>query len=804
MEDSMQTIGKRITFCALFKEFGRVQIPIIQRDYAQGRPGQEELRGEFLVALKNALGREDDDPTLPLDLDFVYGIGLCSEKDGENDCSFAPLDGQQRLTTLFLLHWYLAWKDGEIEDFQSRFVRERNSVVCYEVRPSSHDFFNRLAEHFPSESVSDVCKVSETIQDKSWFFRSWKYDPTIASALTMLDSIHEEFSGSTGRYERITDTEHPRITFQLLDLKKFKLSDDLYIKMNARGKPLTSFENFKARLEQHICELLPDETRELHGREVTVREYFSQKMDTEWTDLFWEHRNLKTDLFDDKVMRLIKAVSLVCLDTEAGRAISTINKLRSMKEDVSFSKYHELGCLNERMLTTLIALLDYWAQSKIDPEGVGIKVYYDSSAAFSRATTGDLTYPELVKFGAFAKFVENEKNKEVEELKRWLRVIHNLVENADIERPNDLIDGLRAVDQLVRSADEILEYLSRGDEVKFFYRWQVQEERIKASLILRGGTWLEEIEKAEQHEYFKGQIEFLLKFSGILDYWLKNKSVNWSKDEEAEFLSAFIGYYEKANSVFTGTGLRRFKNYIWERALLSYADYTLAHAKNQSLLQDRAIGGNKRPTWKVLLRGRVGYSSIETERMVIKMVFDSLDLKEGIEVSLEKVISSAKVDEPWRRMMVELPGAIAYCGERMFREVEGGAVYLISKLRTSSEHVELWSFYLYHTLLAQMEKSGELNPFKRQYNAISGEDYVPSASLQWAAEDITFVIDYADHSYRLAVKKKESERQDALTDYLNQSFKITGQGAWDLVNVSNAKVEEVIRGLVSTARTFAS
>ncbi len=28
--------------------------------------------------------------------------------------------------------------------------------------------------------------------------------------------------------------------------------EDLYIKMNSRGKPLTEFENFKARFEQDI------------------------------------------------------------------------------------------------------------------------------------------------------------------------------------------------------------------------------------------------------------------------------------------------------------------------------------------------------------------------------------------------------------------------------------------------------------------------------------------------------------------------------------------------------------------------
>ena len=48
------------------------------------------------------------------------------------------------------------------------------------------------------------------------------------------------------------------ITFQLLKLDEFGLSDDLYIKMNARGKPLTNFETFKARFGQDLEALFGD------------------------------------------------------------------------------------------------------------------------------------------------------------------------------------------------------------------------------------------------------------------------------------------------------------------------------------------------------------------------------------------------------------------------------------------------------------------------------------------------------------------------------------------------------------------
>ena len=72
-----------------------VTIPIIQRDYAQGRLSKEveQIRNELLNTLYNAAHIDEK-----VDFDFIYG----SVEENE----FIPLDGQQRLTTLFLLHWY--------------------------------------------------------------------------------------------------------------------------------------------------------------------------------------------------------------------------------------------------------------------------------------------------------------------------------------------------------------------------------------------------------------------------------------------------------------------------------------------------------------------------------------------------------------------------------------------------------------------------------------------------------------------------------------------------------------------------
>lgn len=77
----------------------KIIIPIIQRDYAQGRNTAtiKRVRKNFLNALFNAVTEK------PITLDFIYG-------DLNEQGILTPLDGQQRLTTLFLLYWYAAKK----------------------------------------------------------------------------------------------------------------------------------------------------------------------------------------------------------------------------------------------------------------------------------------------------------------------------------------------------------------------------------------------------------------------------------------------------------------------------------------------------------------------------------------------------------------------------------------------------------------------------------------------------------------------------------------------------------------------
>ena len=138
----------------------KIAIPLIQRDYAQGRLDGDvnRVRNRFLAALYDAIVNK------PITLDFVYG-------DIDEKSVMTPLDGQQRLTTLFLLHWYAAKKENVSEE-ESEFLGK----FSYETRYSARYFCAELVKFQPSFKS----KISAEIINQAWFPLDWKKDPTIS------------------------------------------------------------------------------------------------------------------------------------------------------------------------------------------------------------------------------------------------------------------------------------------------------------------------------------------------------------------------------------------------------------------------------------------------------------------------------------------------------------------------------------------------------------------------------------------------------------------------------------------------
>lgn len=269
-----------------------IEIPIIQRDYAQGRIGKENLRKRFLKSILSTL--KDDKP---LKLDFVYGSINSNNK-------FQPLDGQQRLTTLWLMHWYIALRAGQLDDTNCKILRK----FSYETRVSSREFCEELCTPDNFKNFGDDDKIVPYITNSTWFYSSWNQDPTIKAMLVMIggtnittknqepiiDGLEELFAeDKTNDFEQYWKklTTDRVIEFSYLHLKDFGLSDDLYIKMNARGKALTPFENFKADLINCIQNQNEYISGTISEEILSPNNGFAKKMDTDWMNIFGRIKN---------------------------------------------------------------------------------------------------------------------------------------------------------------------------------------------------------------------------------------------------------------------------------------------------------------------------------------------------------------------------------------------------------------------------------------------------------------------------------------------------------------------------------
>lgn len=252
-----------------------IQIPLIQRDYVQGIAFDDkttEKRDEFVKKLLNAILPDGK----PYTLDFIYGA---RESFGTSvtdpNAPFLPLDGQQRLTTLLLMHWILAVKTNT--DGKYNWVFELLKKFSYKTRISSDKFCRKI---FSTQWEKDR-NLCNQIADKTWLTEDLKADPTLKAMLEMTNLMENTLSAApyNDKLEQMAELlfnkNESRISFSILDMDKYHLTDGLYVKMNARGKELTPFENWKADFIGLIS------TDEL------AKNRFTKGIEHEWNDVFW-------------------------------------------------------------------------------------------------------------------------------------------------------------------------------------------------------------------------------------------------------------------------------------------------------------------------------------------------------------------------------------------------------------------------------------------------------------------------------------------------------------------------------------
>lgn len=531
-----------------------IEIPIIQRDYAQGRAGREFLRRNFLRDIKEALDSKQE-----LLLDFVYG-------SVRGEC-FLPLDGQQRLTTLWLIHWYIAFRSGKLGE-----VAETLGKFSYETRLSSREFCKKLCTGMDLQSFrnSKTKSLKDYIPSQKWFYSLWRQDPTIDAMLRMIsgtdikdkggedimDGIEELFCGTTEdkfvHYWGLLTQPNAPIVFYRRPLESLGLTDDLYIKMNARGKQLTPFENFKADLIgylQHQKDQAP-ESASTWEKLLDAQSGIPILMDTSWTELFWQYKS--EDCHIDEIYlafinrffwnELFYVKGNDGIDNKRIEEIEQSRSYRYLNADI-VDDYVGLApyCLrdgNKDIPQTLFFRLKSVLGNFIRWSNGGKKEIespkwnknfsfipeYNKNGDDGKKRVITLNQVERIVFFALCKYFLEDEADDVS-LARWIRVVWNLISGegldrrAEIRNVSDMCTAMSFINQLDshRVYESMCKQNPKENPTAFECRWN--EEIAKAKQILdesgdlrmhrSGHSWEDVIKEAEGYAFFNGAIRFL-------------------------------------------------------------------------------------------------------------------------------------------------------------------------------------------------------------------------------------------------------------------------------------------------------
>ena len=307
-----------------------VRIPQLQRDYVQGSDKAKEIRDLFICDLVETLSADTPEAKQKtLHLDFIYGStyeeapasGLHPHwKEGElhfdtpnSDVNeptkvFLPLDGQQRLTSLWLLHWMLC------PETEADAAKKLLSHFSYATRSSSRRFCAALVAHIGDGELKQQLKTNKAksaLMEAPWFLPAWQKDPTVNSMIEMLVAIGTRL-GEVDTAPLWKRLQEGAITFTVIEIQsnEFRLTDELYIKMNNRGRMLTDWECDKAKAIECLGEVVFTEENaglweslQANEQEKTPADYFSFRVDGRWQDFFWHLSRGEESPLEDHVQR---------------------------------------------------------------------------------------------------------------------------------------------------------------------------------------------------------------------------------------------------------------------------------------------------------------------------------------------------------------------------------------------------------------------------------------------------------------------------------------------------------------------
>lgn len=597
----------------------RVVIPGIQRHYVQGanNPKAESVRKQFIKEIFTAIEEKQNE----FNLHFIYGP---INTDGED--SFVPVDGQQRLTTLWLIARYAVEK---AEPSDRKDLLRLLSRFTYEDRINAKRFCQALTCEDSRWNITQDPNPDILCQD--WFVDYWKEDETVASMIRMLSTIHEEWNKhqDTITTEDVLEAIDSKIRFEL---KIDAFGDDIYMKMNARGLQLTQWENFKGKFSEDLCE--------------DIKETWDNEME-ELSNLYFTCSSEQHELPDNAFFALYARImayearksGVDCGNSLKYLAAYTHNHNTWSQIELPFVPYSDFSGIanNESIASTVAATCVKMIKTVLD-NFKEIAPYFGDNKLFDtffHPQNGNELDFTLCCYEYFKNFV-NEDVDSTNFLKA-LRLMWNILENVDkqYEEPDNRV---KLVKKFIDLKNQTLYSPQIKEKIGSNAPEQAKEEAEKAVQMHRNDQsmpsdwnedklgpwrdWNDAIEKAENWAFFHGSIRFLYRNSNGENTW-----------------ENFATKLSNCMDLFTKDGLSEEKKVKANQVLIS-------HCKEWDDIRREPVFDTKKESWKQVLTDS---SLSECVNGLLLSPDEIVDNHNGIiQILIDDVI--------WKNLIKETPG----------------------------------------------------------------------------------------------------------------------------------------------------
>lgn len=236
--------GNEYSLSDFFGGDTKVIIPDLQRDFCWGDKAVVDVKSKKTRELvtdfvKNIIDLFENESNTILTMGLVYGY-----EQPHNHIQIC--DGQQRLTTLFLLLGVINTKARGCFDDYLISKKERNDDfephLQYAIRESTLYFLSDLARNvFISQNTSIT-----DIKASSWYFNEYDFDASIQSMVSALQRIDDVLKEN----DHIDFVDFGKFVLNNLkvlyyDMENRSRGEETYVVINTTGEPLSSTENIK-------------------------------------------------------------------------------------------------------------------------------------------------------------------------------------------------------------------------------------------------------------------------------------------------------------------------------------------------------------------------------------------------------------------------------------------------------------------------------------------------------------------------------------------------------------------------------